>query len=471
MLAPLALVGSLSLLSGCPHDETKLESAQAPHAATRVRYQLGNPLRGARALAPLPPSETLDERDALALDVTIVALAAPLDSALAAVVDSARLVVRDGRNGRALAPSPHALAIARAGAVANPDELRRRALDGPPPGTVLREVHAVLLSGATTVVELYRDAVPESVTTDLDRPAHVRASILLGRSREPDALLVGIEGEDPRSGSELVALEPVPLSSRKSASWAAIVPSPFTEGARSLLFIARVSRGPSGAEPGAATHEEEIALALRSLSAQATEAARVQRPETPPPPIPDLAATRRALEDRSTARRALFVLALATGAKTAEEVSVAVDDQVFAQISSGVAAALVAAVTSGARPGDVGLAVERATLGSCRDILATQDPPEDLGSALERRGGAAFTLLVSFLGELEKAKSLDELEKVLEAQNLALLEDPSPVIRVRAARWLEARRDLCGYSALGSPAERRAALARIKAKKPGGAGP
>ena len=445
-----------------------------------MRYQLGSPLRGPDALTPPLDGSSLEAPAALTLEVTIVALAAPLQSAVPSVVRAARLVLHEGEAGRALGASPVALAGASAGPIDDAGELLQRALTADPPGRLLREVQAVVLPGATTVVELFRDAPsveatplgaePPSVAPDAAPLA--RASVLLGREADSDALEPALEWEDGRSAPELVALESLPIVKGRSSCWAAFVPSPFAEGARTLLFIARASGAPAASSPGSAVHEEEVALAARSLAAQAAQAERIQRPAPPPPTIPDLVATRRALGSRETSRRALFNLALATGARTAEEIAVSVEDHAFARIASGVAAALASSVAASASPREIGLVVEKATLASCREIGANEDPPEDLNAALERRGGAAFYLLSSSLGEVDKTRSLDELDKLIESQNVALLEDASPQIRVRAARWLESRsRDLAGFSALAPAAERRAALQRLKARKPAGAGP
>jgi hypothetical protein len=142
-----------------------------------------------------------------------------------------------------------------------------------------------------------------------------------------------------------------------------------------------------------------------------------------------------------------------------EELAVTVDDLSCMPIASSIAAALGSATHTGTAQ-EVGLVVERAALGACREVLVSDDVPDDLIAGLERRGGAALRLLPSLGAELDRAKTLDELDKTIEAQNIILLEDASPKIRVRAARWLERRIDMMGYVPLETTGDAKLAAAR-----------
>jgi hypothetical protein len=197
--------------------------------------------------------------------------------------------------------------------------------------------------------------------------------------------------------------------------------------------------------------------------AQSETAQLATAPLPPPPQVPDVEATRRALADTLLQRRSLYSLAAATGAKTAEALAISTDDHTLAPIASAISAALAVAPRA-AKAEEMGFVVEEATLAACRKSLTSDVPPPDLPAALEERGGAALRLLPSLIGDLERARSLAELESTIVALNARLLQDPSPTIRARAARWLGPRISLEGYSPLAPSRERRAAVEKIKAR-------
>jgi hypothetical protein len=440
--------------------------------ATRVRYQLGGPLRGPDAPGEGLASEALETSRALALKVSVLAVAAPLEGSLSPVVQHSKVVVIEGAAERALSTTPRALATARIGPVLDPDGLISRALTlGPRSGLLLRSIRACLPLHASVLVEVARDdALGAGVVLSEDRDLRrERAAIVVARRGDDSGLELAIEREDARQGAEIVAIDwasftavdPGELARSAPLSWAVAIPSPFEgDGARELLFVIETSAPPAPGQPLAAAHEEAVTQARRELTAQALAVAPSLSVVVPPPALPDLETTRCALADPRAARRALYTLALATGSRTAEELAVSVEDRSVARVASSIAATLASA-TDTSVPRVVGLAVEKAALDACRELSVVGDVPEDLQAGLERRGGAAMLLLSTTVPELLRARTLEEVEKLLEAENIQLLEDASPKVRVRAARWLGGRMDLAGYSPLDASADRRAAVQRI----------
>jgi hypothetical protein len=363
--------------------------------------------------------------------------------------------------GQALQAAPRALTDARAGFVSGaPDQVARAIVARAPSQSYLVDsIRACLVAGATTAIELTRDEERRSAPGEERR---VRAALVLGRRPDGGSVDAGLEFSQARNRAEAVELAQPVFTDWGATTWAAIMPSPFSgEGARWILFIARAVSPPLPPVPGAAIHEEEVARAARDLAAQVQSGARLAAPPPPPTALPDVTLTRRSLlGDRAHARRSLYALATATGARTAEVMAIAAEDQTLAQVASAVATALGSVDPT--RPDEVGLTLERATLAACQRALAADSVEEGLPIALEYRGGAALRLLPSLAGELTAVSSLAALEERIVSLNVRLLLDPSPTIRVRAARWLSTKIDLKGYHALGPQVERRAAVAAIE---------
>ena len=440
----LALLALGACRSGADLSETPVA---APRIATRVRYQLGGPLRGAEAPGGALASEAFEASQALTLRVAVIALALPPELPLAPVVEKTKLVVLENQAQRALAATPRRLAGARVGSVPDLGSLERLLFAGKKPGRLVREVRACLPRGASVSVDLARDLAGAAEDADVRR---ARIAVVLGRREDDTGLDGALELEEPGSGAELVAIDGPDFEPAGVARWAALLPSPFEgEEARAFVFVVETAPGPLGAAAHAAVHEETLARARRELAGQTATLAPATALAPEKRPLPDLGATCRALVEPKGARRALYSLATATGSELGEELAVTVDDLSFLPIASSVAVA-IGSVSPTASAREVGLLVEKAALERCREILLSDDVPDDLLAALERRGGAALRLLPSLETsvELDRARSLEEIDRFLEEQNVQLLEDASPKLRVRAARWLSRRMDLQGYVAL-----------------------
>lgn len=461
IVAFVALLGAAASCTPEPKtDDAKKGPIAAPRAQLSARHQLGGPLRGPRAPGVALAPEVSPSR-ALALEASVVALAAPPAWNVMLVTSQTRIVVAEGVAGGALRASPRTLSEARAGVL--PDTLSRvvetAVVDSQARGRRLGSVRACLLPGTTTVFELGRDE-PPGPTGEV---RHLRAQVLVGRHGTGPELDFAVEvaaGEDP---PELVELATPVLWKGAATTWVAVLPSPFgaEDEARFLAFVVELAPAPVEPAPGAAAHGEVVAGAVRELVAQAETARLAVAPLPPPPDVPDIEATRRSLTDRALARRGLYSLGRATGAHTAETVAIATDEHTLAPIASAVAAALGQA-TSKTKAAEVGIVVELATIAACRQALLTEPVPEDLPDALEWRGGAALRLISTVGTELDRAKTLDELECLLVTLNVRLLLDASPMIRARAAHWLGGRLSLEGYSPTAPSAERRAAVEKIK---------
>jgi hypothetical protein len=451
--------------AGCPSTPTAPEPQKVspPKVAASVRYQLGGPLRGPVAPGSVPTRDAEKPGKTLALTVRVVALAAPPTGFDVSLVSSqARLVVFQDDSGSALHATPHALVDARAGLVNGTADKVALALeqDGAARGRAIALLRGCVVSGATTAIDVLRDEPPA-----LGEPSRrERATLLLGRPADGKEVDAAIEVE-LGAAPELVLLAGSIYPVKGDSSLLAVVPSPFQgEEAGWLAFCVSVGPGPSGPVPGASRHEALVAAAVRDLTAQAETAALNVAPVPPASPLPDIGATRRAMIDRAKSRQALFALAVATGAKTAEAIAVLSEDQTVATIASLLSAKL-AQIPSTGKSAEMGIALEHAVLDLCKTALVTDPVPEDLPDTLEWRGGAALRLLANLAPELEHAKTLDELERAIEEQNVKLLLDASPTVRARAARWLSQRISLEGYSALAPSAERRAAVEKIRNKR------
>jgi len=458
LLVLVALVAA-----GCPSTPTAPEPQKVspPKVAASVRYQLGGPLRGPVAPGSVPSRDAEKPGKTLALTARVVALAAPPTGYdLALVSSQARLVVFQDDSGSALHATPHALVDARAGIVNGTADKVALALEQDARGRSIALLRGCVVSGATTAIDVLRDEPPA-----LGEPSRrERATVLLGRPADGKEVDAAIEVE-LGAAPELVLLAGPIYPQKGEMSLLAVVPSPFQgEEAGWLAFCVSVGPGPSGPVPGASRHEALVAAAVRDLTAQAETAALNVAPVAPASPLPDIGATRRAMIDRAKSRQALFALAVATGAKTAEALAVLSEDQTVATIASLLSAKL-AQIPSTGKPADMGIALEHATLDLCKTALVTDPVPEDLPDTLEWRGGAALRLLANLAPELEHARTLDELERAIEDQNVKLLLDASPTVRARAARWLAQRISLDGYSALAPSAERRAAVEKIRNKR------
>ena len=467
-------VALLGVVASCaPETKPDVEKGPigAPRAQLAVRYQLGGPLRGARAPGlPLGPDSANPAR-ALSLEASVVALAALPAASIMLVSSETRIVIAEGQAGGALRASPRTLSEARASVVDGPAArvVEAAVVDSGARGHRLGTVKACLLPGTTTVFEVGRDE-PPGLTGEVK---HLRASVLLGRSVDGASVEAAVEISGAEGTPEIVLLSTLLVggsaphaSGAQPVTWVAQLPSPFgaEDEARWIAFVVDVAPPLLDPAPGAAAHGEIVAGAARELAAQAEMARLAVAPLPPPTELPDLVATRRALADRTTARRGLYALGHSTGARTAETIAVATDEQTVAQIGSAVAGTLASQTAKGTAA-DMGIVVELATLSACRQALLADPPPDDLPDALEWRGGAALRLLPTLGVELERAKSLDDLEARIVAINVRLLLDASPMIRARAAHWLGGRVSLEGYSPLAPSAERRAAVDRIKKRQ------
>jgi hypothetical protein len=432
----------------------------APRVAVRVRYQLGGPLHGPIAPGKKLPADALTPGHALSLEVAIVALAAPPQLGLAPVASQSRVALAEGPAGDTIRATPRVLEDAQAGLVDGTTAalLERCVGDRAGRGTEVDLVRACLVAGATTVIELVRDEPPSRVGV----PRRERAAILLGRRVDGSGVDVAIEHEGEPGPPELVELAATLFTPGAGATWAALLPSPFEgDEARWIGFIVHASAPQVSPTAGAAEHEEVVAAAARDIVAQEQTAKVAVALVAPPPDVPSIDATRKALADRTTARQGLYSLGVATHARTAEALAVGADDATLAPIASAVAAALGSATPTG-KPDELGLVVEKATLAECVKALGREPVPADVLAALELRGGAALKLLPSLAPEIDKARTLAELESIVLGLNVRLLLDASPAVRARAARWLGARVPLHGYSPIASSADRRAAVEKIK---------
>jgi hypothetical protein len=459
-----AFAVSLASLAGCPSAPTVPEAhgpVAPPRVATRVSYQLGGPLHGAIAPGRPLPAEALQPDHALALYVSVVALASSGPWTLAPLTSQSRIVMAEGEAGDTIRATPRVLEHARAGLVEGPtiQILEQAKSDAQARGNRLGTLRACLIAGTTTVAELVRDEPP----TPTGEARRERAAVLLGRRADGKGVDLALELESDGEPPELVELAtPVFGPPGHAGNWVAVIPSPFAgDEATWIAFIAHATPPPEAAIPGAAVHEEVVAGAVRDLVAQEQTAALATKPLAPPAEVPDVDATRRALGDRLTARHGLFALANSVRSRTAEAIAVATDDHTLAPIATAVIAALSSA-TAMRKPDEMGLVVEIATLSACQKLLTVEPVAPDLVSALEWRGGAALKLLPSLGPEILRAKTLADLENRIVTLNVRLLNDASPAVRARAARWLGARLPLEGYSPIASSVERRAAVEKIK---------
>jgi len=167
-------------------------------------------------------------------------------------------------------------------------------------------------------------------------------------------------------------------------------------------------------------------------------------------------------------RSALVFLSDRTDAPVCEDVALAADDQVLAQLAKDVQAKF----TTDSTPRDasaIGWTLDLTTL-KLLDRLQNAAESGTVSASTPALPDEMAAVLASCAGEVGRhGSSLDEvlrglvnredLDNRLLAENLIFLEDSSPASRVRAYDWLNERgKAPAGYDPLGSPEERRKAL-------------
>jgi hypothetical protein len=434
----LALL-SLGGCSSAPVAEAQLAS---PRVHTFARHAAGSPLGAG--------SQTIDAGTAdRALQVTASFYALELlpETLLDSLASQVRLTV-DPSEDRPLLAAGTLAAHGRAGPVADvPAFLEALAKQG---GRVTRfaELRGALPLGVTVAFEALRDCEGR----DACEPLHQRFSVLVYRSAQGEVEhAIEIEDTHPACAVEPRARpdrELSILSGKGAGAFAVIVRSPF-HGDEARALAALVSVAPPPDRANAAAHQDAFEACAADLAREAfveQRRTRASSAESGEPATGETDAT--GLRERSRRRATLLALARRGFAPVAEEVALAGADD------------LVAKAARAAEATDLtGWAIERSALGAIRSELDAGEPPPALAEMIGRRGGAAGRSADAFFALVDRASSLEELDRLLVAENEALLEDPSPAMRVRADDWLARRgRAPRGYNPLGPAAERRAAL-------------
>lgn len=462
-MRPLSLCLSLALLlsmAGCPSAPVAETPLPSPRVHTLVRHAAGSPLGGGVATAD---AGTADR--ALQVTVSFYALELLPETLLDSLASQVRLTV-DPAEDRPLLAAGTLAAHGRAGPVPDvPAFLEALARQG---GRVTRfaELRGALPRGVTAAFEALRDCEGR----DACEPLHERFSVLVYRD-EQGQVEHSIEIEDThpacaveprarpdrelsilsRAVASLPAEGPGADAGSGNGAFAVIVRSPFHgDDARALAALVAIAPPPDLAN--AAAHEDAFEACAADLAREAFLHSRRSAPRSAaegrePGPASDVVDPA-GLGERAKRRATLLALARRGDAPMAEEVALAAADDLVAKAARAVATTDLS-----------GWAIERAALCAIRSELGAGDPSASLAEILGRRGGAAGRSADAFFALADRASSLEELDRLLVAENEALLEDASPAMRVRASEWLARRgRAPRGYDPLAPAAERRAAL-------------
>jgi hypothetical protein len=427
-------------------------AARAPVRA-EVRHFAGSVLTGPTA----EPAPAELAADALGLRLKIALVEGPL----AGDVLPARLIVQEAARDPFAAHSVLAEG-ARLSVGAAPSE-----------SEWATHVEDALLRGGTAVLALE----PDRRLAQGPRPPWQRLELELSRRADgAGPLSCALALESPPMGAGAPLRERIVLDAAPELggpAWRLAFPAPSaTSGNLMLTVEVQVVGAASPAAAERAMARREAARRASELETAALSADEDFRVES--------ASALQALARRDLQRPALLYLAEATRAELLIELALVLDAQTLSELLQTLREHLAA------QPGelaaaDLGWALESASwrwlleLASADDARDTGDEPRVpavLRALLLERAGEAGRWPDLALDALDESGDAQALAARFERENLIFLEDADPAARVRAWDWLAARGLApAGFDPLASSAERRAALALVRAAEEASAEP
>lgn len=405
---------ALSSCAGAPSPKVDL-----PNLALRMQPYLGSPLRGPAHGQPQGAPLATVRAEWLWLEKAPASL--PLAAQARALVTFAHV-------------APFAVAVpASAVGVLAPEVLAEL------PTRLAAGDHGQTLPTAPQVCALWADSAVVFASGGAPAQVHVFAS-------EAGSVRVAVveptqRGSVSVTSASSAAVLDADLASDVPVALCMAVPRPGAPDA-ALICQLRAQRGASASLEAAC--REQFAAPLAAVE---------------PAPSVQMATAAQTLAGES--RRATLVhLAALGGCPLLEEFALLADDAVLATLAD--AAHLRIADAAAAAP--VAFAAQAAALRWLAQARDSDQLPADLASAAARQLGEVAAAS-SALTRAAAAPAPAELTALLRAENLAALEDPQPVVRVRAFDWLTRRQWAPkGYDPLGPRQARRAALAAEEAR-------
>src|SRR5262249_29838809 len=117
------------------------------------------------------------------------------------------------------------------------------------------------------------------------------------------------------------------------------------------------------------------------------------------------------------------------------DVALSPDDALVARVAAAVGDAI-----GGAPPEGAAWPAERAALSAAIELSLRGPPPPSLESLLVRRLGGLSALAFAIERDLAAASSVEDFDRRVAVENRALAYDANLMLRLRARRWLGARR-------------------------------
>jgi hypothetical protein len=464
ILKTLFLMACTVGLVGCQTGKSR--PLDTPRATIAVEQFSGTPVSG-----PLrEPANPARPEDALAVNVTVVALNQLPGSALQPLSAHAQLIaVTQGTVP--VQSSPVLTSGARFGvadeAMSFRQHLSSRSMSE---ALELQRVNRALPAGTTTVVAAdesthdpaRRVAIEVSFPKESAAAPGVRLALLIEDQAVPPAPPPAEESDEPvpaaappRFQRETVVLDELKLDGRLQA--AIIAPFQFTEsGSKAIAFLVEVSPGAN--DPA---HVQAFEHAKVELARSAGVAGK--RPGVGPLQIDAFASLRAAigrLSDPQARRAAMLYLANQTGAKICGDVALVAEDSLLQSLSDRITAKETSG-DAGQTLDAFGWMLDRTTLELLTELSGSNKLAPELAAVLSIHAGEAGRSSSSLEQVSKGVKTRQDFENRLIAENLIFLEDNSPASRVRAFDWLRGiDRAPHDYDPMASPHDRQQALDR-----------
>lgn len=431
----------LAVLSvGCASKPAPLAAPQAEVTATHFA---GTSLTGPQASVP---DLSADPWIVRARVIALAADAPPAESGFVSVGPAARLVIGP-ETGQVVAPTARLVYAALARTL--DDDADIGALLGKPETRVLLgEVEDALVPGATASIDIVSADVPDR------RAVHIQ---LYRRGTADGAYDLAITSDEAGSAREMIV---VPRAIADGSRFALAIPMAFgRSAARSVVIDIRIDASP-------VDEDQAIVDAMREqvrASAAAIEATR-----STAVPSPEEMAIARSLESLGSdaggsPRGALAFIAEQTGAKLTAAVALVADDRLLQLIAGNVSTRFAGLPSRDRR--SIAWLLDRTTIDAIGSINEADSPDAlpPIQGALSIYAGEPGRQIDVLRSLAITASSSEDLYNRIVAENLILLEESAPGLRVRAYDWLtSAGRAPAGYDPLGTPQQRRAALERFR---------
>ena len=481
---PCVLLALLSVAAGCSSVSGTGGDALIPKLASwesRPRLSLSTETFAGSALTgTLPETEGVASLDkALPVDVRLILLRPRLDTGLAPIEETARLVSAT-TEGRPVMPSVVLAGGGRVGAAPGLAAFEQRLKERSPEGLLeLETLHGAVFTGSTASFRLVSlPGIEPGPDGTLQRGGE-RVEIDVSRVARDDGgrLIFSVRVDsfvDGESVSERVIVEEVAEpsgDSQQALKYALSIPAPFADAREAdVLALVRV-----GAEQAVETLPLNARYSAQRAARQLASNAAQTRQRTVSLAEGEwkrreLELTLAGLEEASSLRSSWLFLASETDAPLASEIALSASDELLR--ATGVRLlGIVRGSQEPLGPQQLSWALDASVLLQMAHIADEDGLPAELAAILLRHTGEVGRDPDLVRQVVRRSRSLEQCRAALVEENFMLLQDNSPASRVRAAEWLRrSGMSLVGFTALASREERRAALMELSARAETGVG-